>query len=187
MILAKGAETGFSDKNGKPIRVGDRIKSVMDGSILTIDKFSMGVSKLGFKYGLAKLQPVHRGQNENGTYFAKLTAWELTSEEPETIDVETVRLGNDAQNMAPARVADPRNVNLKKENWGKSKKSVKEMEAEAVKNGVTVEEAKTILKKQSKPEKAIKGLSAFTDDEIAAELKRRGWRGVLEKASRVQI
>ena len=187
MILAKGTETGFSDKHGKPIKVGDHIKNTVDGSILTVDKFSMGVSKLGLKYGLAKLQPIHRGQNENGTYFAKLAEWELTSEEPETIDVEAVRPGDDAQNMAPKRVFDPRNVNLKKENWGKSQKTVKEMEAEAVKDGVTVEEAKAILKKQSKPEKEVKGLSAFTDAEIAEELRKRGYRGVLKKASRVQI
>ena len=185
MILAKGTETGFSDKHGKPIKVGDCIKSAVDGSVLTVDKFSMGVSRLGFKYGLAKLQPIHRGQNENGTYFARLTVWEITSEEPQPVEVESVHPGDDTDNIAPTRVRDPRNTNLKKENW--HKESVAEMEAEAVKNGVTVEEAKAILKKQSKPEKADRGLSAFTDDEIAAELKRRGWRGVLKKSSRVQI
>lgn len=80
-IMKTGTPTAFQDKSGATIKSEDRIKSIIDGSILTIDKFGKAVSPLGFKYDLASLH-LSRGMNPDGTYFAKLTDYELTDEQP---------------------------------------------------------------------------------------------------------
>lgn len=105
-ILKSGTPTGFQDKNGVEIKTADRIKHVVDGSICVIDKFARAVSPLGFKYELTSLN-CSRGMNPDGTCFAKLTDYELTDEEPPKPKGESVRPGDDAENMVPDRFRDP--------------------------------------------------------------------------------
>ena len=173
-ILKNGTPTGFQDKNGKDIKTADRIKHVLDGSILTIDKFARAVSRLGFKYDLLNLN-VSRGMNPDGTYFARLTDYELTDDVPAKPEGPTVTPGNDAENMAPDRVRDPRNVSLKKKNWKKNR-TVEEMEDDAVQNGCTLDEARRILTLQD-----------FQDEDLADELRARGYQGEITKTKTIKI
>lgn len=125
------ANTGFQDRYGKAIKVGDRIKSIQDGAILVIDKARRACSPLGFKYDLATgCGPVSRGLNEKNEAFAHLTTWELTdAPAPAKPQGPTVSPGDDAQNMAPDYVRDPRNASLKKENWKKNQLTWEDMKA----------------------------------------------------------
>lgn len=164
-IMKNGTPTGFQDRNGKDIKTADRIKHVSDGSILTIDKFGKAVSPLGFKYELTSMN-VSRGMNPDGTYFAHLTDYELTEEVPFRPEGETVRPGDDSENMAPERVRDPRNEKLLKKNRKKK----------AEKDDVTPAEAIRILTIQD-----------FADDELAEELQARGWHGSIQKVRTIQI
>lgn len=173
-IVKNGTPTGFQDRNGHDIKTADRIKHIVDGSILTIDKFSRAVSPLGFKYDLPNMV-VSRGMNPDGTYFAKLTDYELTDEQPPKYPGETVTPGDDADNMAPARVRDPRNKSLKKENWKKNRK-VEDMGAEAVQNGCTPDEARRLLILQD-----------YQDEDLADELRARGYHGEIKKSKTIRI
>lgn len=171
-ILKNGTPTGFQDRNGKEIKTADRIKHRVDGSILTIDKFARAVSQLGFKYDLLNLN-VSRGMNPDGTYFAKLTDYELTDEEPVKTKVATVAPGTDAENMAPDRVRDPRNEKL----HGKRRRTPRKAdEDDAVQNGVTVDKARRIL-----------AIQDFQDEELCDELRDRGYRGEITKTKTIKI
>lgn len=214
-IVKNGTPTGFQDRNGHDIKTADRIKHIVDGSILTIDKFSRAVSPLGFKYDLPNMV-VSRGMNPDGTYFAKLTDYELTAEQPPKHEGPTVSPGDDADNMAPARVRDPRNKSLKKENWKKVRK-VAEMselqkyidkllleghavdvstpeaqgdairikldgrditfdEIKAVANGITEDDARKML-----------ALQDYQDEDLADELRARGYHGEIKKSKTIRI
>ena len=165
-ILKNGTPTGFQDKNGKDIKTADRIKHTVDGSILTIDKFARAVSPLGFKYDLLTLH-VSRGMNADGTYFSRLTDYELTDEVPPKHEGEVVRLGNDADNMAPDRVRDPRNERL---HGPKRRKGARPEYTEEP------EEARRILTLQD-----------YQDEDLCDELRDRGYHGEITKTKIIKI
>lgn len=173
-IVKNGTPTGFQDRNGQEIKTADRIKHVVDGSICVIDKFARASSPLGFKYELSSLH-CSRGMNIDGTYFAKLTDYELTDEEPPKPKGESVRPGNDGENMAPDRVRDPRNESLKKENWKKNK-TVAQMEADAVANGITEDDARKML-----------ALQDYQDEDLTDELRARGYHGEIRRTKTIVI
>lgn len=175
-ILKNGTPTGFQDRNGHDIKTADRIKHIVDGSILTIDKFARAVSPLGFKYEISSMKGISRGMNPDGTYFARLTDYELTDELPPKHTGETVQLGDDADNMAPDRIRDPRNKSLKKENWKKNRKAVEDIEADAAQNGCTPDEARRILTLQD-----------FQDEDLCDELRERGYHGEITKTKTIRI
>lgn len=172
-ILKNGTPTGFQDKNGKDIKTADRIKHTVDGSILTIDKFARAVSPLGFHYNLLAMH-VSRGMNADGTYFSRLTDYELTDELPPKHEGEVVRLGTDADNMAPDRVRDPRNERL--HGPKRRKGALRDMEAEAVQDGCTPEEARRILTLQD-----------YQDEDLCDELRDRGYHGEITKTKTIKI
>lgn len=172
-ILKSGTPTGFQDKNGKDIKTADRIKHVLDGSILTIDKFARAVSPLGFKYDLLSMH-VQRGMKADGTYYSRLSDYELTDEIPPKHEGETVRLGTDADNMAPDRVRDPRNERL--HGPRRRKGALRDMEAEAVQDGCTPEEARRILTLQD-----------YQDEDLCDELRDRGYHGEITKTKTIKI
>ena len=174
-IVKNGTPTGFQDRNGHDIKTADRIKHIVDGSILTIDKFSRAVSPLGFKYEIASMKGISRGMNPDGTYFARLTDYELTDDVPPKHEGPTVSPGDDADNMAPTRVRDPRNKALRKENWKKNR-SVEDMEEEAVQNGCTPDEARRLLLLQD-----------YQDEDLADELRARGYHGEIKKSKTIRI
>ena len=165
-ILKNGTPTGFQDKNGKDIKTADRIKHTADGSILTIDKFARAVSPLGFHYDLLTLH-VSRGMNADGTYFSRLTDYELTDEVPPKPEGETVRLGSDADNMAPDRVRDPRNAHL---HGPKRRKGARPEGTEEP------EEARRILTLQD-----------YQDEDLCDELRDRGYKGEITKTKTIKI
>ena len=165
-ILKNGTPTGFQDKNGKDIKTADRIKHTVDGSILTIDKFARAVSPLGFKYDLLTLH-VSRGMNADGTYFSRLTDYVLTDEVPPKHEGETVRLGTDADNMAPDRVRDPRNERL---HGPKRRKGARPEDTEEP------EEARRILTLQD-----------YQDEDLCDELRDRGYHGEITKTKTIKI
>lgn len=215
IILKNGTPTGFQDRNGQEIKTADRIKHVVDGSICVIDKFARAVSPLGFKYELSSLH-CSRGMNVDGTYFAKLTDYELTDEEPPKPKGESVRPGNDGENMAPDRVRDPRNESLKKENWKKVRKAAEMSELQkyidklpleghavdvitpeaqgdairikldgrditfdeikAVANGITEDDARKTL-----------ALQDYQDEDLADELRARGYHGEIRRTKTIII
>ncbi len=169
--MKAGTPLVFQDLHGDTIKVGDRIKHA-DGTIYTIDKFGRAKSALGFIYILGKdLHTVSLPQ-PNGNCIYKLNDWELTDEQPPKVEGETVTPGNDADNFAPPRVKDPRNDNLK----GKKRKGARKDEDAAVDNGVTPDEARRILTIQD-----------FQDEELADELRDRGYRGELTKTKTIKI
>lgn len=86
-----------------------------------------------------------------------------------------MKAGDDAQNMAPDRVRDPRNASLKKENWKKTMRQRK-LEAAAVADGVTVEQARLILTLQD-----------FQDEDLCDELRERGYHGEITKTKTIKI
>lgn len=169
-ILKNGTPTGYVDRNGKEIRTADRIKHAVDGTIYTIDKFGRAKSALGFIYTLGgQLHAVSIPQPD-GTYTYKLNDWQLTDEPaPKAPEGETVTPGDDAQNFAPDRVKDPRNEALK----GKKKKKA---EAQAVENGLTVDQARMAI-----------AIQDFQDEELADELRDRGYRGEITKTKTIKI
>lgn len=171
-ILKNGTPTGYVDRNGKEIRTADRIKSVKDGTIYVIDKFGRARSPLGFIYTLGNQLHAVSVPNPNGSYTYKLNDWELTDEQPPKVEGETVTPGNDAENMAPDRVKDPRNEALK----GKKRKGAKNAEAQAVDEGVTVDEARRILTIQD-----------FQDEDLCDELRDGGYRGEITKTKTIKI
>ena len=182
--MKNGTPTGFQDRNGQDIKTADRIKHTGDGSILTINKFGKAVSVLGFQYDLQNLA-VSRGMNPDGTYFAHLTEYDLTDEVPAKPEGETVKPGDDVENMAPPRVKDPRNEKLlKKEKTKKLKpadpKVVRRLladpEREAVDNGLTVEDARRLITLQD-----------FQDEDLADELRDRGYTGEITKTKTIKI
>lgn len=165
-IVKNGTPTGFQDKNGAEIKTADRIKHVTDGSILVIDKFGKAVSPLGFKYDLTTMH-CSRGMNPDGTYFAHLTDYELTDEEPPKPKGPTVKPGSDAENMAPDSVRE----HSKKYRT----KAIREAEAEAVENG-TVDEARKTL-----------ALQDYQDEDLCDELRARGYHGEITKTKTIKI
>ena len=169
-ILKNGTPTGFQDRNGKDIKTADRIKHILDGSILTIDKFARAVSQLGFKYDLLNLN-VSRGMNPDGTYFARLTDYELTDDVPAKPEGPTVSPGDDAQNMVPDTFRDP-----EADKPRKHAKKKKDDEQRALDEGVTVDEARRILTLQD-----------FQDEELCDELRERGYKGEITKTKTIKI
>ena len=171
--MKAGTPTGFQDRNGHDIKTADRIKNTTDGTILTIDKYGRAVSSFGIATALDKLGAVNRGRSDNGDYYARLIGWTVTDEPmPAPPEGPTVKPGDDSQNMAPTRVRDPRNEKLLKKNW----KKTKEAEAEAVQNGCTPDEARRILTVQN-----------FSDEDLADELRDRGYHGELTKTTTLTI
>ena len=77
--------------------------------------------------------------------------------------------------MAPDRVRDPRNASLKKENWKKTTRQRK-LEAAAVENGLTVNEARMKL-----------ALADFQDEDLCDELRERGYHGEITKTKTITI
>ena len=172
-ILKNGTPTGYVDRNGKEIRTADRIKHVTDGTVYVIDKFGRAKSALGFIYTLGNQLHAVSVPLPNGSYTYKLNDWELTDEPaPKAPEGETVTPGDDAQNFAPDRVKDPRNEALK----GKKRKGARNAEAQAVDEGVTVEEARRILTIQD-----------FQDEDLCDELRDRGYRGEITKTKTIKI
>lgn len=161
--MKKGTSIGYLDRKGDTIKVGDRIKSLQDGTIYVIDKYGHAVSALGFRHNPEGLGPVSRGMNADGTYYARLDELVVTDEPaPATPEGEVVKPGSDSDNMAPDRVKDPRNVKLRK--------YTKDSEDRAVQEGCTPSEARRILTLQD-----------FTVEEICDELRDRGYFGQVTK------
>lgn len=172
-IVKNGTPTGFQDKNGVEIKIADRIKHVTDGSILVIDKFGKAVSPLGFKYDLTTMH-CSRGMNPDGTYFAHLTDYELTDEEPPKPKGPTVKPGSDAENMAPDNVREHVNTAPKSKKY--RTKAIREAEAEAAENGITVDEARKAL-----------NLQDYQDEDLCDELRARGYHGEITKTKTIKI
>jgi len=179
-ILKAGTTTNFQDKDGAVIKIGDRLKSVQDGTILTVDKFGRATSPLGFKYDLKDLTPISRGMNPDGTYFARITEYYITDERPPKPEGETVKPGNDADNLAPDRVKDTRQTAPKKNCKGMFKPRgaapADPAEASAVANGVTVNEARLKL-----------ALADYQDEDLCDELRDRGYHGEITKTKTIKI
>lgn len=173
--MKNGTPTGFQDKNGVEIKTADRIKHVADGSILVIDKFCKAVSALGFKYELGSMH-CSRGMNPDGTYFAHLTDYELTDEEPPKPKGPTVKPGNDAENMAPDSVREHVNTAPKSKKYRTKAIREAEAEAEAVENGITVDEARKAL-----------ALQDYQDEDLCDELRARGYHGEITKTKTIKI
>lgn len=164
--MKAGTPTAFQDRNGVTIKVGDRIKHA-DGTIHTIDRYGSAASALGFRYSLYTLGTIHRGMDEKGDTYARIMDWVVTDDPaPAKPEGPTVKPGDDAQNMAPDRVRDPRNASLKKENWKKKTTRQSKLEAAAVADGVTVGQARRILTLQD-----------FQDEDLCDELRERGYHG----------
>jgi len=53
--MRKGAPTGFKDRDGKMIRVGDRIRNVKDGLVMRIDKYGGAVAPAATRCPLKKM------------------------------------------------------------------------------------------------------------------------------------
>lgn len=121
---------------------------------------------LGFKYDLLTLH-ISRGMNADGTYFSRLTDYELTDEVPPKPEGETVRLGSDAENMAPDRVRDPRNERL---HGPKRRKGARPEDTEEP------EEARRILTLQD-----------YQDEDLCDELRARGYHGEITKTKTIKI
>lgn len=170
--MKAGTPLAFQDIQGNTIKVGDRIKHA-DGTIYTIDKFGRARSALGFIHNLrTDFQAVGIPQPD-GSCIYKLNYWKITDEPaPAAPEGETVTPGNDADNFAPPRVKDPRNDNLK----GKKRKGARKDEDAAVDNGVTPDEARRILTIQD-----------FQDEELADELRDRGYHGEITKTKTLKI
>lgn len=174
-IMKAGTPTAFQDKNGTTIKVGDRIKH-SDGTINVIDKFGKAQSAFGFKYDLDKLGTLHRGMNPDGTYYARIVDWEITDEPaPAKPEGETVKPGNDGQNMAPKEMTDPQ-AGKAQAPKRRRKKTAEDAEAAAVQDGCTPEEARRILTLQD-----------YQDDDLADELQNRGWHGIIVKKRTIKI
>lgn len=173
--MKAGTPTTFYDKKGNTIKVGDRIKHE-DGTILTIDKFGRAVSPFGIVHDL-KREPAERNVAvaDGKTVLTKLAKWTLTDETPAAPEGETVKPGDDIENMAPPRIKDPRNESLKKENWKKNRK-VEDMEAEAVQHGCTPDEARRLLLLQD-----------YQDEDLTDELRARGYHGEIKKSKTIRI
>lgn len=165
-ILKKGTPTDFQDKSGVAIKIGDRIKSVQDGTILTIDKFGKGVSALGFKYDLPNLGPVSRGMNEDGTYFARLSAWSLTDEEPVKPQGE-ILTADDVAELAPPSVKDPRNTSKYRD----KDVSVDDVDYEGIHDNIV----------------NLAALEDYQDEDLTEELRRRGYHGEITKTKTIKI
>ena len=209
-ILKNGTPTGFQDKNGVEIKTADRIKHVVDGSICVIDKFARAVSPLGFKYELSSLH-CSRGMNVDGTYFAKLTDYELTDEEPPKPKGESVRPGNDGENMAPDRVRDPKKVNWKKvrkaaEMSGLQKSidkllleghavdvSTPEAQGDAIRikldgRDITFEEIKAVANGITEDDaRKMLALQDYQDEDLTNELRARGYHGEIRRTKTIII
>ena len=209
-ILKNGTPTGFQDKNGVEIKTADRIKHVVDGSICVIDKFARAVSPLGFKYELSSLH-CSRGMNIDGTYFAKLTDYELTDEEPPKPKGESVRPGNDGENMAPDRVRDPKKVNWKKvrkaaEMSGLQKSidkllleghavdvSTPEAQGDAIRikldgRDITFDEIKAVANGITEDDaRKMLALQDYQDEDLTNELRARGYHGEIRRTKTIII
>ena len=173
--MKAGTPTAFQDRNGVTIKVGDRIKHA-DGTIHTIDRYGSASSALGFRYPLDSVGTIRRGIDEKGDTYARIMDWEVTSDPaPAKPEGPTVKPGDDAQNMAPDRVRDPRNELLKKENWRKTTRQRK-LEAAAVDNDLTVNEARMKL-----------ALADYQDEDLADELRERGYHGEITKTKTIKI
>ena len=189
MIQAKGTETGFSDKNRIHIKVGDNIRHVYNGTILTIDKFCKGVSAHGFKHELPGLKPVLHYQDADGKYYTILEDWELTTEQPAKLEGEPLTPADVAE-LAPARVKDPRKLRKGAKKLQPADPEVikklytpptedellVEQEAKAVAEGVTPEQAHAALV-----------LTELPDEVIADELRSRGFAGELTRIQTLKI
>ncbi len=169
--MKAGTPLAFQDLHGDTIKVGDRIKHA-DGTIYTIDKFGRAKSALGFIHTLRTDLHAISIPQPDGSCLYKLKDWEITDEQPPKVEGESVTPGNDADNFAPPRVKDPRNDNLK----GKKRKGARKDEDAAVDNGVTPDEARRILTIQD-----------FQDEELADELRDRGYRGEITKTKTLKI
>lgn len=176
MIQAKGTETGFSDKNRSPIKVGDNIKHVYNGTILTIDKFCKGVSAHGFKHELPGLKPVLHFHDGGSKYYTILEDWELTDEQPVKVEGEPLK-PEDIAEIAPARVKDPRKLRKgAKKTPPTEDELLAEQEAKAVAEDVTPEQAHAALI-----------LTELPDEVIADELRGRGFTGELTRIQTLKI
>lgn len=209
-ILKNGTPTGFQDKNGVEIKTADRIKHVVDGSICVIDKFARAVSPLGFKYELSSLH-CSRGMNIDGTYFAKLTDYELTTEEPPKPKGESVRPGNDGENMAPDRVRDPRNASLKKVRKAAEMSelqkyidkllleghavdvSTPEAQGDAIRvkldgRDITFDEIKAVANGITEDDaRKMLALQDYLDEDLTNELRARGYHGEIRRTKTIKI
>lgn len=176
MIQAKGTETGFSDRLRRPIKIGDNIKNLNNGTILTIDKFGKAVSAHGFKHDLPGLKPVVHFQDDAGIYYSILEDYELTDEKPADVQGEPLK-PEDIAEIAPARVKDPRKLRKGARKTPPTEDELlAEQEAEAVAQGVTPEQAHAALI-----------LTELPDEVIADELRGRGFTGELTRIQTLKI
>lgn len=175
--MKAGTPTGFQDKNGTTIKVGDRIKHA-DGTINVIDKFGKAQSVFGFKYDLDKVGTLSRGMAPDGTYFARITDWEITDDPApaEAVIGETVKPGNDGQNMAPADMTDPQAGKAQRP----KRKRAKTAEAKAVEDGVTPDEARDLILRKY-------ALEDYSDEDLTDELRGRGYKGEITKTKTIKI
>lgn len=172
--MKAGTPTGFQDMNGAAIKVGDRIQHD-DGTIVVIDKFGRTVSRFGIVTALDKVGTVRRGMNEDGTYFARIVDWKITDDPmPSRPEGETVKPGDDSQNMAPDRVREHVNTAPKSKKY--RTKAIREAEAEAVANGITVDEARK-----------VQALQDYQDEDLCDELRARGYHGEVIKTKTIKI
>lgn len=211
-ILKNGTPTGFQDKNGAEIKTADRIKHIGDGSVLVIDKFGKAVSALGFKHELTNMH-CSRGMNEDGTYFARLTDYEITQEEQPKPKGEVVT-ADDVADMAPPAVKDKRNTAPKSKSEAarrrKTSLAVKyanqlaaeghevtvataedqggDIRVELDGHDVSFEELETIANGGTQEDAAkMLSLGDYQDEDLCGELRARGYHGEITKTKTIKI
>lgn len=213
--MKNGTPTGFQDKNGAEIKTADHIKNIADGSILVIDKFGKAVSALGFKYELPNMH-CSRGMNEDGTYFARLTDYELTQEEQPKPKGEVVT-ADDVADMAPPAVKDKRDTKPKSKYYKTEAarrrktslacKYANQLAAEGYEvnvmtaedqsgdirveldgHDVSFEELETIANGGTQEDAAkMLSLGDYQDEDLCGELRARGYHGEITKTKTIKI
>jgi len=124
--MKKGTPTEFRDRTGKIIRVGDRIRNVLDGHVMHIDKFGGAAGPAGVRYRLKDLD---------------LSRYELYAGPMPEIPSEAVVTADDVACLAPAHMRDPERRTVRK----KAAKPVKKNKEEEESVGETVSAAKLAL------------------------------------------
>ena len=123
--MKKGTPTEFRDRSGKVIRIGDRIRNVLDGHVMHIDKFGGAAGPAGVRYRLKDLD---------------LSRYELYAGPMPQIPSEAVVTADDVACLAPAHMRDPERRTVRK----KAAKPVKK-DKEEKSVGETVSAAKMAL------------------------------------------
>lgn len=189
---SKGMDTGFRDCLGCVVRIGDRVKNPATGVICEIDKNGKAVGPAGVRYdlgsGMGRVERIPELSDLGDIiYIPYLVEWEVTKEEQKKISGESVIWPEDLDMEVPPR--------RRQKKVRKGATRLKEMEDEAVRNGVTVDEARMILESDCTRDDVdgvewdLRGIALddYQDEDLADELNRRGYRGEITKTKTIKI